>query len=200
MTRTNSKIKMLLSATILSISSFAIAGHALAEHHEKDMNKVEETTEVAAQELKKTIDLINMEGTTIGSVTLTDTPNGVLLLLEGKNMPEGALSFHIHETAACATDGQFTSAGGHLNPDDKEHGFYVDNGPHAGDLPNIHVGADGKVMTEVLNTRVALKDVEGRINLLDEDGSAIMIHENADDYISQPTGGGGARIACAEIK
>ncbi len=200
MTRSNIKKKILLSAALLSIGCTGLSGFAVAEHHEETMSEEKNTSANEAKEIKTTVDLINIDGAKIGTVKLTDTPNGVLLLMDAENIPSGPHSFHIHETAACSTEGAFTSAGGHLNPDEKDHGFYVDNGPHAGDLPNIHVGEDGKIMTEVLNTRISLKEIDGRTNLLDEDGSAIMIHEMPDDYISQPTGGGGARIACAEIK
>ena len=132
MTHVNLKTKMLLGAALFSIGFCGMAGNAFAEHHEdpKEDAVIEQS---APEELKKTVSLINGDGTEIGKVLLTDTPNGVLLHLQAENMPAGAHSFHIHETAGCATDTEFKSAGGHLNPDEKDHGFYVDSGPHAGD-------------------------------------------------------------------
>ena len=145
--------------------------------------------------------LLNTSGEDIGTLTFTEGENGVVIMIEAENMPEGTHSFHIHETASCTTESEFKSAGGHLNPNDVPHGFYAENGPHPGDLPNIHVSADGTVTAEVYNDYVTLSaDKTDMVNLLDEDGSAIMIHENPDDYMTQPTGGGGARIACAEVK
>ena len=183
------KHKILTTCTVSVIGLSTFAAPAAADHH----------MEAETSMTEKTVSLINTEGAEIGTVKLTEGKDGVVLLLETDNMPQGVHSFHIHEAAACNLS-DFKSAGGHLNPDSVSHGFYAETGPHPGDLPNIHVPESGQLTVEAYNTRVSLSDVEGKINLLDEDGSSIMIHENADDYSSQPTGGGGARIACAEIK
>jgi Cu-Zn family superoxide dismutase len=69
-------------------------------------------------------------------------------------------------------------------------------GPHAGDMPNLHVPSDGKLQVEVLNPMVSLND---KASLLDQDGSALVIHAGADDYVSDPAGNAGDRIACAVV-
>jgi Cu-Zn family superoxide dismutase len=69
-------------------------------------------------------------------------------------------------------------------------------GPHAGDMPNLHVPESGKLSIEVLNPLVTLR---GDRALLDEDGSALVIHAGADDYVTDPAGNAGDRIACGVI-
>ncbi len=185
------KQKILMSAAVMALGITNYSAHATSDSAATDEKPTAFIKEVS---------LIDTNSTEIGTVTLTESPTGVLFQLTSMNMPEGSHSFHIHETAACTPSEEFKTAGGHLNPDNRQHGFLAEGGPHAGDLPNIQVNAEGHVVAEAFNSRVTLTGAKGRINLMDEDGSSIMIHQNPDDYLSQPTGGGGARIACAEIK
>lgn len=134
------------------------------------------------------------DGKEVGKVTLTAVPTGVLLDADLTALPPGDHAFHIHETGKCEAP-DFKSAGGHFNPEEDEHGLMNKAGPHAGDMPNIHVPESGQLRIEVLNQMVHM----GR-GLFDEDGSAIVIHEGADDYKSDPAGHAGARIACGVIE
>ena len=68
-----------------------------------------------------------------------------------------------------------------------------------GDLPNIFAGADGHAAAETFTPYLALGDASGRLNILDSDGSALIIHAAADDHQTQPIGGAGARVGCAAI-
>lgn len=134
-----------------------------------------------------------------GTVSFTETASGILLVkVEASGIPAGTHGFHIHETGACEADGGFESAGGHL-AGDKEHGIMNENGPHPGDLPNIHVGEDGELMAEYFAHGLTLGEGEGT-SLMDEDGSAIMIHAGPDDYMTDPSGHSGDRIACGVIE
>ncbi|HET7615795.1 MAG TPA: superoxide dismutase family protein, partial [Bacillales bacterium] len=93
----------------------------------------------------------------------------------------------------------FKSAGEHFNPFGKEHGLANPRGPHAGDLPNIVVGQNGKVNATFLARNVTL--MKGKKNsLLDRNGSALIIHSQPDDNKSQPSGNSGARVMCGKIK
>ena len=110
---------------------------------------------------------------------------------------------HLHAVADCGGAG-FKQAGAHINHPGHmaPHGLLNPNGPDAGDLPNIHAGADGRATAEVFTTLVRMrdgKDGDGRPALLDRDGSALIIHANPDDHQSQPIGGAGDRVACALI-
>ncbi|MFK2824766.1 superoxide dismutase family protein [Bacillus sp. B190/17] len=144
-----------------------------------------------------TIDLNNSDGKKIGTAKLEQADTGVLIKVEASDLPPGAHGFHIHETGKC--DGPaFESAGGHFNPTGASHGMDHEKGSHAGDLPNLEVGEDGTVKTEVTAEHVTL--VSGEENsLLDEDGSALVIHAKPDDGKSQPAGDAGDRIACGVI-
>ena len=147
-----------------------------------------------------TASMIGNDEEDIGTVTLKQTPNGVLIEAHLTGLSAGAHGFHIHETGKCDAP-DFKSAGGHFNPTDAKHGITVEGGPHAGDMPNIHFPEDGDagLRVEVLNTMVSLEEgAEGY--LLDEDGSAIMVHSGADDYESQPSGDAGSRIACGIVE
>ena len=85
------------------------------------------------------------------------------------------------------------------NPLGAKHGFSNDEGPMAGDLPNVVAAADGTAAAEVLTTFLNLsKDAED--TLFDADGSSLVIFEKADDYQSEPEGGAGLRIACGVLK
>ncbi len=142
--------------------------------------------------------LIDTDGKSVGTVKLTQMPAGVLIELTAEGLSDGEHGFHIHETGNCDPDTAFKSAGGHFALD-KKHGFMVEGGPHPGDMPNIHVPAGGRIDSEVFNPRISLNsDDEGY--LMDDDGSAVMIHSGADDYESQPSGDAGDRVACAEIE
>ncbi|MEG6507949.1 superoxide dismutase family protein [Methyloligella sp. 2.7D] len=138
--------------------------------------------------------LKDVDGNTVGEVDLEETPHGVLLDVELKGFPPGDHAFHIHAVGKC--EPPFKSAGGHFNPTDVEHGYFSKTGPHAGDMPNIHVPASGKLDFEVFNPMVTFN---GDNALFDEDGAAIMIHDGEDDYESQPSGDAGSRIACGVI-
>ncbi|UOM34125.1 superoxide dismutase family protein [Acuticoccus sp. I52.16.1] len=141
--------------------------------------------------------MINADGGEIGTITFQQTPAGVLITTDISDLPEGEHGFHIHETGKCDASDGFKSAGGHYAGGMK-HGFLVEGGPHPGDMPNVTVGSDGVLKVSVLNTMVSVKG--GENPLLDDDGSALMIHSGADDYESQPAGDAGNRIACAVIE
>ena len=139
--------------------------------------------------------LRDASGKEVGAATLTVTPSGVLISLDLTAVPPGGHGFHVHTTGKCEPP-DFKSAGPHFNPDQTKHGFMTPEGPHAGDLPNLHVPADGKLQVEVLEPNVTLS---GEAPLLDADGSALVIHAGADDYKTDPAGNSGNRIACGVI-
>ncbi len=132
------------------------------------------------------------DGKEVGTITLTAVPSGVLLDADLTAVPEGTHAFHIHETGKCEAP-DFKSAGGHFNPEEDEHGLKNSAGPHAGDMPNIHVPENGKLHIEVLNQMVSLP------GLFTGDGTAIVLHEKGDDYVRDPAGDAGPRIACGVI-
>lgn len=141
--------------------------------------------------------LIDNQGKQIGSLKITQATSGVLINLKAENLPAGPRGMHFHSVGDCSDLEKFKSAKGHVDPHTKPHGFLNEKGPHEGNLPNLIVGEDGSVEVELYSHMVNLDS--GEAKLLDEDGSALIIHANKDDHNTQPIGGSGARIACGVI-
>lgn len=138
--------------------------------------------------------LASAGGDELGSVELSRGRNGLSLSIVANDLEAGRThAFHLHATGACEAP-DFSSAGGHLNPFGRSHGELSDNGKHLGDLPNLTVDSAGSAQVSV--------DLEGDADILlaeimDSDGTAVMLHEGPDDYLSDPAGAAGPRIACA---
>jgi Cu-Zn family superoxide dismutase len=140
--------------------------------------------------------LIDPDGKEIGDVALSQLAQGVRIFAQAADVASGVHAFHIHETGQCDPP-DFESAGGHYNPTDHQHGWNNPQGHHAGDMPNVHVADDGVLAIEYFTDAVTLG--EGDTTLFDDDSSAIVLHEGADDYKTDPTGDAGGRIACGVI-
>jgi Cu-Zn family superoxide dismutase len=136
--------------------------------------------------------LIDSAGRQIGTVVAWQTTGGISFRVSASGLPHGLHGIHVHPIGRCDPP-DFASAGTHWNPTGRQHGLNNPNGPHAGDLPNVEVAANG-----VLSQTVVLPNAT-MAQLLDADGSSIMIHAQADDYVSQPAGNSGPKIACAVI-
>ncbi len=141
-------------------------------------------------------DIKNAEGTSVGTASLRETKDGVLMTVTVKGLPEGLHAVHVHAVGKCE-EPAFTSAGGHFNPQNKKHGFKNPDGPHAGDLPDMYVNKDGVGRYEVLVENITLG--AGQTSVFDADGSAIVVHATADDNVTDPAGNSGDRIACGVI-
>lgn len=139
---------------------------------------------------------VDRSGKETGRAHLTAANGGVLFEVEVSGLePRKWVALHIHETGNCDHAGGHDSAGGHFNPDEKEHGFLAANGPHAGDLPNQYVADDGVMRAQIYSTLVRLDDAERGIR-----GRALIVHAGSDDNRTDPAGGAGERVACAVIQ
>jgi Cu-Zn family superoxide dismutase len=138
----------------------------------------------------------NAAGEVVGIATFTETGKGVRVVLDVRGLTPGEKGVHVHEVGRCEPPA-FTTAGGHFNPDKKQHGTQNPAGSHAGDLPNVVVAPDGTGRLDATSNRFTLKP--GPTSLFDADGSALVIHANADDYRTDPTGNSGSRLACGVI-
>ncbi|MCY8824461.1 superoxide dismutase family protein [Bacillus atrophaeus] len=145
------------------------------------------------------VQLVNSKGKKIGFIEIKESDEeGLDFHISATQLPPGAsLGFHIHEKGTCVKP-DFESAGGPFNPLNKEHGFNNPMGHHAGDLPNLEVGANGKVDVIMNAPETSLKE-GSKLNILDKDGSAFVIHEQADDYLTNPSGNSGDRIVCGAL-
>lgn len=144
-----------------------------------------------------TASLMNTEGTEVGTATLMEEGGAVRIDIQVSGLEPGEYGFHIHEVGRCDAP-TFETAGSHFNPTNSSHGFEHPEGPHGGDLRNLEVGADGTANATFTNDMITL--APGQPNsVFDADGSALVIHTQPDDYVTQPSGDAGDRQACGVI-
>jgi Cu-Zn family superoxide dismutase len=177
--------------------------------------------------------LQDQQGEVVGQVWFVQLRSGVVIRGELEGLPPGWHAIHVHETGEC--EGDFSSAGGHFNPSGARHGL-DGPAPHAGDLPNIFVAADGRARFEMISGHVSVRapdEVQASaadgassatagaggstgdaapsaaavapggtraVSVFDDDGAAVVVHAEADDYRSDPSGNAGSRIACGVIE
>ncbi|MDW0111275.1 superoxide dismutase family protein [Sporosarcina aquimarina] len=168
------------------------------EDVEKTNEISEPGNEMQPESFTVLVDMKDTEGKTVGTAELEELGDGVNVKVKAEGLPEGKHGFHFHETGVCEAP-DFKSAGGHFNPEDTKHGLEMEDGPHAGDLPNLEVKSDGTVEDEFTANNVTLKKDEMN-SLLKDSGTALVIHAGEDDGKTQPSGDSGDRIACGVIK
>ena len=144
-----------------------------------------------------TVNLSDAKGSSIGTAKLSPDAAGVRIALAVTGLTPGEHAIHVHATPQCDAPA-FTSAGGHFNPEQKQHGLNNPEGPHAGDMPNFTVDAAGRSSATVVARGVTLDN--GPHSVFTGSGTALVIHEKADDMKSDPAGNAGARIACGVIR
>ena len=136
------------------------------------------------------------DGAARGTATVTQSADGLHVVVKATGLTPGTHAVHIHTTGQC-TGPDFTSAGGHWNPTARQHGKDNPAGQHMGDMPNMLAGPDGS--GEIEYHVAAAMVSEGATPLLDADGAAIVIHAQADDNRSDPAGNAGGRVACGVL-
>lgn len=169
-----------------AISAALICCFACTDHH-SHLPKEVPTGKQAYAVLKPT------EGNTVtGLVTFIALEKGVRVVAKVEGLTPGSHGFHIHEFGDCSAP-DASSAGGHYNPSNSIHAGPEALPRHVGDLGNVIADKKGVATYDTVNFILSLEGPESII------GKSVIIHENADDFVSQPTGNAGPRVACGVI-
>jgi Cu-Zn family superoxide dismutase len=172
-----------MKSALLALAVLACAGAASAQTQARVLH----------------IDPKDAAGNSIAHAMVTEAPDGVLVYIEVYKLPAGFHGLHFHEKGVY-TAPAFTSAGGHVHMGgERVHGFLNPQHNEAGDLPNLFIGRDGTGHAQFFARGLSFDGKDGKPALVDADGSALVIHAQADDFQSQPIGGSGDRIACGVL-
>lgn len=180
--------KVMLASALLCGSALAMTGCQSTQGQLKTGNPLNQPA------LKSVIKTTDSDQREVGQIYLRPVDGGVQVYGKISQLPAGeTVAIHIHETGSCGMMGK--DAGGHFNPDGYPHSNPDDMMGHAGDLPNITADANGVATINYVNKKItAAKAGKYSVNR-----RAIIVHAGADDYVSQPSGASGDRIACGII-
>lgn len=145
------------------------------------------------------VPLVDAAGDAVGLATFTEGVDGVSIHVLVEGLTPGEHGWHLHEVGDCdgSTAEPFSSAGGHWNPTNMDHGAPDAEPHHAGDFGNFEATADGMAEATITSRDFTLGD--GPTSVFDEDGTAIILHAGRDDLTTQPSGDSGARFACGVV-
>ena len=141
--------------------------------------------------------LFDTSGARVGVASFSEGDDSTQMGVSVTGLQPGEHGMHIHETGTC-TPPSFESAGGHFNPTSRHHGLQNPQGPHAGDMPNLVVEADGSADTTIAVSASLL--AEGPGSMMGTEKRAFVIHADPDDQKTDPSGNSGARVVCGVIE
>lgn len=188
----------------ITFTLFAVLLFTACAQEQTDVSETETRTETEAPvavvqqdtpEIEMATAVINpTEGNSAeGVITFTQTNEGIRVQATVSGLSSGAPhGFHIHEYGDCRAD-DGTSAGGHYNPQDMNHGAPTDSDRHVGDLGNLTSNEDGVATLDYVDPVISFS---GTNSIL---GYGVIVHAGEDDLVTQPTGDAGGRIGCGVI-
>lgn len=163
-----------------------------------ETEEVEEPQEAMAEETDATVAVAALktaDGTDLGTVTFTEGADGVEFSAELQNVEgAGPHGIHVHEAGECSAP-DFTSAGGHFNPEGTDHACPPTAPRHAGDFGNVEIAEDGTGTLSLTSDLITV--APGTTSVV---GKAVILHGGEDDCTSQPSGAAGPRIGCGVIE
>lgn len=179
------------------VSSLAVIAATSIAANAQQTSSAQDGDNVATVETTKSeVSFTAADGTSRGTAELVGTPSGLLIRLDLRDLPPDEwVAFHIHEGGECNAENGFDSAQGHWNAGNVPHGYLAESGPHSGDMPNMYVRGDGRLLADVFNQQAFLSGETANVM-----GRTLILHSGADDYRSQPSGDAGERLACAVIE
>ncbi len=190
--------RSLRSFVVLAASTFLFTacavpsdGGASSDHgHGKDRAHAQATSEKSKVGASAIAVLMPAQGKNVrGTIRFTQQADGVRVVADVTGLqPNSRHGFHVHEKGDLSAP-DYTSAGGHFNPEGHPHGAREAQERHAGDFGNLEADADGRARMDFVDTKISL---HGKTSII---GRAVIVHEKADDLTSQPTGDAGGRIA-----
>ncbi|MBE15935.1 MAG: superoxide dismutase family protein [Dokdonia sp.] len=191
-------MKRIIWVAALSISVLATSCKKDQKEKEVTQEEVEKTvTEVVTTPKKLTMTLAPKSGSKAsGNVVFKEMDGAVSMTAIIGGLSEGTHAIHIHEKADCSSeDGK--SSGGHWNPTAQPHGKWGDAaGYHKGDIGNMEADENGNATITMTTDQWCIGCDDPNKNIL---GKAIIVHQGADDFTSQPSGAAGARVSCGGI-
>ncbi len=156
-----------------------------------------ESTEEVAENKSITVPMQSKSGSNVtGSIAFTESEGTVQMTVNLTGLTPGAHAIHLHENGDCSAD-DGSSAGGHWNPNAKEHGSWADGTNHMGDIGNLEAGDDGTATLTFSTDEWCIGCDDDSKNIV---GKGVIVHASADDFESQPSGAAGAREACGVIE
>lgn len=176
-----------LTASLLLF--FLAVGCTQQQSQEKEMTKQEPSTDYT-----KAVAVIHpgQNQDVSGTVTFEKVNNGVRVQASLSGLQEGKHGFHIHQYGDCRASKDFSSAGGHYNPENVNHGAPSDSVRHVGDMGNIEANAEGEATLTYVDDVLTLNGPQSII------GHAVIVHQNEDTFV-QPTGSAGPQIGCGVV-
>lgn len=192
MTQSN-RMKMIALAVLPVLVAAGCAKKDTATSESAQPAPMEEASMAQPMTAKATL-TSRADMTVSGMVTFSQEGDVVTIIAHIEGAPPGVHGFHIHEIGDCSSE-DFKSAGGHFNPTDTVHGGPQDAERHAGDLGNVEIGENGSAHLELSSNLISLGDGPNAVI-----GRGVILHADADDLVSQPTGAAGARLACGVIE